>query len=108
MFLLRSTFPSYFSGKYALYLINFTSLFILLIAAALLFEQYLEYKVYQFDINHDLIFSPEEQTAEQQKYWMWYIGDGGRKVFAPIIALLVSLASTFILYIIVKLFRLKN
>lgn len=108
MLLLRSAFPKYFSGRYALCIINFLALFVLLNTATHLYDQYIEYKLYQFDINHDLIFSPEEQTAEQQKYWMWFIGDGGRNVFMPIIALLVSLGSSLLLFFVVRLFRLKK
>lgn len=108
MFLFRTVFPKYFSRKYTLYVINFIALYVLYIVATNLYDQYMVYKVYQFDINHDLIFSPEEQTAEQQMYWLYVIGDGGRIVFRPIMALLVSLGSSILLFLIVKFFELKT
>jgi hypothetical protein len=104
--LLRSAFPRYFGGKYAPYVINFLMLAALLNVVGFLHQQYLEYKLYQFDINHDLIFSPEEQTPEQQKYEMLVIG-GPAYAFVPIVALftsLISLSSSFLLFFILKFF----
>jgi hypothetical protein len=99
--LLRSAFPKYFSKKYTLYVVNSFALLVLLNIGSFLNDVYLDYKLYQFDINHDLIFSPEEQTAEQQEYWMRVIGDGGRNVFRPILTLFVSLVSSILLAFLV-------
>jgi len=103
--LLRFFSPKYFGGKYTLYAIYFISLYVLFYVAGLLSEEYLEYKVYQFDINHDLIFSPEEQTAEWHKYWDPYIGDGARRVFRPVMTFFYSLGGTLLLVLLMWVYK---
>ena len=105
MLLLRSVFPKYFSGRYVLCAINFLALYALLNVWILLYDQYLDYKLAQFDINHDSIFSPQEQTAEQQRYMDLVIWDTGRN-FMPFYSLFTSFESSFILFFILKYFDL--
>ena len=105
--LLRSAFPRLFTKRYVLYVVNFLVLFALLNTGTLLYDKYLDYKLAQFDINHDSVFSLQEQTPEQQYYMTSSINDVGRN-FIPITGLLISLGSTILLFFVDKLLRLRG
>jgi len=104
IFLLRATWLKNFKREYVFYALNFFLLYILLIATAVAFDKQIEYQLSQFDTNHDGIFSPAEQTPEQQIYFDLSINDLGRSI-VPITGLIDSFISTFLLFLI---FRFLN
>jgi len=80
--------------KKIFYVILFLVVYVGLIAQTAIYDHFLERKLATFDLNNDGIFSPEEQTPEQQKYSNMVIGDGGRNVFTPIIGIFISFVVT--------------
>jgi len=70
-----------------------------LITQNAIYDHYLERKLATFDLNNDGIFSPEEQTPEQQKYFDMVIGDAGRNLM-PITGLFISLVATTLVFAI--------
>jgi len=84
------------------YVLNFVTLYMLLVVGTLLYDKYLDYKVMQFDIDHDSFFSLSEQTPEQQRYMSLVVNDLSRNLM-PIWGFIVSLGSTLVLLIITKI-----
>lgn len=80
--------------KKLLYIVIFLVVYISFVAGTILYDSYLENKLATFDSNGDSIFSPEEQTAEQQEYMNRVTNDLGRNLM-PIYVIFISLAFVF-------------
>lgn len=87
------------------YLLNFALLYILLNVGTFAYGEYLEYKLNQFDLDKDSIFSKEEQTTEQKKYMAMVVNDVSR-TFMFIIGGIISIISTFFLFLVIVVFNL--
>jgi len=80
------------------YALNFIVLYILILYGVWFIDKYLEFKLNQFDLNGDSVFSPDEQTPEQIKAMQAYINDTGVS-FAPITGAIYSFIATLILFL---------
>lgn len=69
---------------------------------ALITDIYLSYKLEQFDLDGDGMFSGEEVTPEQELALKKVVSDTGR-VFAPITGLVLSLVVSIPLFLVLKL-----
>lgn len=99
-----STFFKHIRKNIIFYFLNFVLLYILLNVGTFSYDKYLNYKLNQFDLNKDSVFSIEEQTLEQQKYMDMVTSDLGRN-FMFIIGGIISIISTFILFLFVVVFK---
>lgn len=96
----------YFKNKYILlYVLNVFILYLMLVVSVFIYNQFIEYRLYQFDINGDSIFSKEEQTYEQMRYMEMWTNSLGRSLIY-FTGIIYSLVSTFILFTLVRLYNL--
>ncbi len=86
------------------YILNFALLYVLLNAGAFSYDKYLSYKLNQFDINKDSVFSKEEQTPEQNRYMDMLANDLDRNLMF-ITGGFISMISTFFLLLVVVFFN---
>ena len=84
------------SLKISLY--AFAIIYGLLIYSVLLEEFYLDFKLNQFDLNNDGVFSGSEITPEQEEAMQKVVSDTGR-TFAPFTGLIFSGLFTIIFFI---------
>jgi len=91
-----------------LYLINFAVLSAVIIISVYIYDKYLDFKLDQFDLNGDGVFSLEEQTPEQKRAMDLVIGDAGRSLVVftgPIFSFLITL---FLFLLVIVNRALKN
>ncbi|MDH4122153.1 MAG: hypothetical protein OEV94_10650 [Deltaproteobacteria bacterium] len=69
-----------------------------------LYYGYIEYRLYQFDLNGDEIFSPEEQTPEQQRLFAALINDARVAFWVLFLGPVFTIVSTLVLLASVKLY----
>lgn len=81
---------------------TFVTTYSLVMYGALITDIYLSYKLEQFDLNGDGLFSGEEVTPEQEMALTRVVSDTGR-VFAPITGLILSLGLSLPLLLTLKL-----
>lgn len=105
--ILRNAFSECLGKRYSLYVINFLILYAVLNIGNLAYDYYINYKLAQFDINHDQVFSVLEQTAEQRKYEMLVINDVGRNLM-PVTSLFLSFGSSVLFFWTTRICSRKN
>lgn len=88
-----------------LYLMNFALLYILIVGSSYGYGLFLEYKLDQFDLDGDSLFSVAEQTPEQQRYMQLLVNDAGRNL-AILSGAIYSVLSTAILFAFVRAYGL--
>ena len=82
---------------------NFIALYILLMICPFTYNKYIKYKLNQFDLNKDGIFSTREQTVEQNRYMKLAVNDSSRNLiiyYRSYISLTSSILLFFVLLII--------
>lgn len=92
-------------GGRGLYVLNFILLYALLVFSSYAYGWFLDYKLNQFDLDNDFIFSAAEQTPEQQRYMKLVINDAGRNLIF-VLGAFYSFFSTVVLFVFVKLYGL--
>ncbi|MFA6172016.1 MAG: hypothetical protein WC715_06240 [Patescibacteria group bacterium] len=88
--------------KKIFYVLLFLVLYVGLIAQTTIYDHNLKRKLASFDLNNDGVFSLNEQTQEQQKYFNLVIGDAGDNLM-PITGLFISFIVTASVYVISKI-----
>lgn len=83
-------------------LISFVVTYSIVMYGALATDFYLDYKLQQFDLNGDGLFSGKEVTPEQELALKRLISDTGRTL-APLTGLIFSTFLSVILFLIMKL-----
>lgn len=87
---------------------NFIMFYALVVFCVYARGVYLEYRLDQFDLDGDSIFSIEEQTREQKEYMEMVVNDVGRNLIV-FTGAVYSLVSTIVFYFIVRIYgRVKN
>jgi hypothetical protein len=87
-----------------LYLINFFTLYLILVGSVYFYDKFIEYKLSAFDLDHDSFFSKEEQTPDQIKYMQILTNNISRNLMV-ITGAIYSFISTIILFIVLKIFE---
>ena len=88
-----------------LYAYNAVIIYATLAVGMLIYDRYLEYRLNQFDLDGDLIFSPAEQTVEQKYFFDLVTNDAERRIIL-IAGLIYTAFSTIGLFLIVSFFHL--
>ena len=88
-----------------LYAYNAVIIYATLIIGIFIYDKYLEYRLNQFDLDGDLIFSPAEQTVEQKYFFDLVTNDGERRII-PIAGLIYTAISAIGMFLIVSFFNL--
>ncbi len=86
------------------YLMNFFTLYLMLIGSAYFYDKFLKYKLSLFDINGDSFFSKNEQTPDQIKYLEMLTNDLGRNLMV-ITGAIYAFISTIVLSIAIRIYR---
>ncbi len=86
------------------YLINFFTLYLMLVGSAYFFNRFLEYKLSLFDLDGDSFFSKKEQTPDQIKYFEMWTNSLGRNLMV-ITGAIYSFISTIILAIVLRIYK---
>lgn len=86
-------------------LLSFVAIYLIMVAWAMTYEIYLDYRLSTFDSNGDGMFSgPEENTLEQARFSAAVTNDLGRNL-VPITGLMWSLAYSSMLYVAMLIWR---